>query len=74
MPSTVRKPERRLRSDCFTIRTVLGPGEAATRVQAPRKAGREEVGMALMVAQRGRRAPLVRRTVPARGASTARGP
>jgi len=40
LPSTVRKPDRRLCSDCLMIRTVLGPGEAATRVQAPRKAMR----------------------------------
>lgn len=40
LPSTVRKPERRLRSDCLMISTVLGPGEAAIRVQAPSKARR----------------------------------
>jgi hypothetical protein len=34
----VRKPERLLCSDCLTISTVLGPGDAAMRVQAPRKA------------------------------------
>lgn len=40
LPSTVMKPDRLLPSDRLMISTVLGPGEAAIRVQAPRKAAR----------------------------------